>query len=214
VKALALLAALLTASAAAAQPVATLPRADVQAAIGWQNLRSDDSTLSRNDWINALAVADVAGGWYWTEHWRTQIDGSLGSTARHTRLIDRSDDKRSAFQTIATDVQPATFAISQQYQFFHNAVFHPHVGAGLLVRHEHLHDDFSPVARFDPATGQTVVLEEGHTGDRSRVDVAALADVGFKAYLSQRAFFTTDARVTIRRGVDGILFRFGFGVDF
>lgn len=214
-KTLATLALLLTASAAAAQPPAdpALPRADVQAAIGWQNLRVDTG-LSNNNWINAVALFDASAGWYWTEHLRTQVDAGIGTTARATRFVDRSVGTRTAFQTIDTQVRPATFAISQQYQFFHNAVFHPHVGAGLLVRSERVHEAFSPVTRFDPGAGQSIVVEAGHIADRSRTNVAALVDAGFKAYISRRAFFVTDARFMFRDRVDGVLFRFGFGLDF
>ena len=156
----------------------------------------------------------ASAGWYWTEHLRTQVDAGIGTTARATRFVDRSEGTRTAFQTIDTQVRPATFAISQQYQFFHNAVFHPHVGAGLLVRSERVHEAFSPVTRFDPGAGQSIVVEAGHIADRSRTNVAALVDAGFKAYISRRAFFVTDARFMFRDRVDGVLFRFGFGLDF
>ena len=215
-KALAPIALLLTtASAAAAQPsaVAALPRADVQAAIGWQNLRAD-RTASFNNWINSIAFVDAGAGWYWTEHLRTQIDAGLGSSGRSTRFVDRSRESRSRFQEVDTDVRPRTFAVGQQYQFFHNALFHPHVGAGVLVRSEHVRDTFSPLTDVDPATGRTVIVEPGRTETRSRTRVVAFADAGFKAYVSRRAFFVSDARFAIRSRVDGVLLRFGFGVDF
>jgi hypothetical protein len=216
VKALATIATLLlTATAVAAQAPfePTLPQADAQAAIGWQNLRADP-TLSRNNWINSIFYADAAAGWYWNEHLRTQIDGGFGSTGRSTRISQIGSGTRPLYRIVNTEATPATLAISQQYQFFHNALFHPHVGAGVLVRSERLRDEYSPVTDFDPATGRTIVVEPGHAEERTRTTVAALADVGFKAYMNERAFFVTDARVTIRRGIDGVLLRFGFGLDF
>ena len=213
--ALATLALLLTASTAAAQPPAdpALPRADVQASIGWQNLRADQ-TVTFNNWINSIALMDGAAGWYWTEHLRTQIDVGVGSSGRSTRFVDRSTGSRSRFQEIQTDVRPTTFAVGQQYQFFHNALFHPHVGAGVLVRSEHVRDTFSPLTDFDPATGKSVIVEPGRTETHSRTRINAYTDVGFKAYLSPRAFFVSDARFAIRSRIDGVLLRFGFGVDF
>ena len=205
---------LLAASTASAQTSAepALPHADVQAAVGWQNLRSEPSE-TRNDWINSIALADAAVGWYWTEHLRTQIDAGMGTAGRAYRIVQVSTGTPN-YRSIETEIRPTTFGVSQQYQFFHNAVFHPHVGAGLLVRSERLRETFSPLATFNPATGQSVLVDPGHTELRSRTRVAALADVGFKAYVSQRAFFATDARFAIRRNVDGVLFRFGFGIDF
>jgi hypothetical protein len=216
VKALATISALLlTASTGAAQPVdeTALPRADVQAAVGWQNLRSEP-TLSRDNWINSIAFVDTAVGWYWTEHLRTQIDVGFGSTGQSYRTRNFPSGTRPLYQFVQTDVTPATFAVSQQYQFFHNAMFHPHVGAGVLVRSERLRNEYSPLTDFDPATAGTIVVEPGHTEQRTSTSVTALADVGFKAYISERAFFASDARFAIRKGVDGVLFRFGFGVDF
>ena len=181
--------------------------------MGWQNLRSEPSE-TRNDWINSIALADAAAGWYWTEHLRTQIDAGIGTAGRAYRIVEVPSGTRANYRSIQTEVRPLTFAVSQQYQFFHNAVFHPHLGAGVLIRTERRREQYSPLADFNPVTGQSVVIEPAHTALRSRTDVAALADVGFKAYLSQRAFFATDARFTIRRNVDGFLLRFGFGIDF
>lgn len=211
VKALATISALLlAASAASAQPAIqpALPRADVQAAVGWQNLRSDPAGTS-NNWVNSIAFADAAAGWYWTEHLRTQVDVGIGSTGKTYRTVEISSGSRPVYRFVRTDVRPATFAISQQYQFFHNAIFHPHVGGGVLVRSERLHDDYVDYDFVTPGTP-----DPGHTEDRTRTRVAALADVGFKAYMSERAFFSSDARFTIRKSVDGVLFRFGFGIDF
>ena len=207
---------LFSASAVAAQPAAepALPRVDVQAAIGWQNLRNREADLSRNNWMNSIVFGDAAVGWYWTEHLRMQIDIGAGSTGHRNRVVDRSAGPRAAYQLVETEVSPATFAVSQQYQFFHNALFHPHVGAGLLVRREHVEERYSPVTVFDPITRQSTMLEPPRIEAETRTDAAALADVGFKLYLSQRAFFSSDVRFTFRRGVDGVLLRFGFGADF
>ena len=202
-------------SAAAAQsaPSVALPRADVQAAIGWQNLRGEP-TVSGNNWINSVWFGDAAAGWYWTEHLRTQVDAGIGSAGRIYRIVDAPSGRQPNYQSINTEIRPATFAVSQQYQFFHNAVFHPHVGAGVIVQSETIRDDFSPLLDFNPATGQSTVVQPRHIEQRSRTRAAALADVGFKAYLSQRAFFVSDARFTIRGRVEGVLLRFGFGIDF
>jgi hypothetical protein len=215
VKALATIALLLTASAAAAQPPTDLPlpRADVQAAVGWQNLRGE-STLTSNNWMNSIATFDAAAGWYWTEHLRTQVDAGFGSTGRQYRAEQVLDDRTPAYALIDTRVTPNTFAVSQQYQFFHNAVFHPHIGAGLLVRREHVVQQTAPVSVFDPVTRQSTIVQPARLEERDRTQVRPFTDVGFKAYLTERAFFVTDTRLTIGRRVDGVLFRFGFGVDF
>ena len=45
-------------------------------------------------------------------------------------------------------------------------------------------------------------------------EVRPFVATGFKAYMTQRAFFRSDVRVGVRDGVDEVLLRFGFGVDF
>jgi hypothetical protein len=206
---------LLAASTVGAQPAAAPPlsRADVQAAVGWQNLRGEP-TLTSNNWMNAIATFDAAAGWYWTEHLRTQVDAGFGSTGRQYRAEQVLDERTPAYALTDTQVTPGTFAVSQQYQFFHNAVFHPHVGAGVLIRREHIVERTDAVTVFDPVTRQSTVVQPAQLDERDRSQVRPFTDLGFKAYYTERAFFVTDARLTLGRRIDGVLFRFGFGVDF
>jgi hypothetical protein len=46
------------------------------------------------------------------------------------------------------------------------------------------------------------------------VRIVPFAATGFKAYLAQRAFFRSDLRFAFRDGLEDVLLRFGFGVDF
>ena len=51
-------------------------------------------------------------------------------------------------------------------------------------------------------------------GPRTDIFVSLFVSAGFTAYLTQRGFFRSDLKVTLRDGVDEVLLRFGFGVDF
>lgn len=189
-----------------AQSATPLGRGDLQAAVGWQNLRTEPTSYG-DRWMNGIALVDGAAGWYWTDHLRTQLDAGIGTEGRYYGTTQVGGALPGAFDTVETLVRPVTFAVSQQYQFFRNAYFHPHLGAGLLVRRERV------VERHQLYSPYEANRIQGYTTDFTRTRTAAVLDAGFKAYWSQRGFFVTDARLTLRSGIEGLLLRFGFGVD-
>ncbi len=106
-------------------------------------------------------------------------------------------------------------AVAQHYQFFRNQWFHPHVGAGVDIARETTTEEYNPVIVFDSVTRVSREITPARTeGLDHRTIARPFAEAGFKAYMTRRAFFTGDTRVMVRRGVDEVLFRFGFGVDF
>ncbi len=212
-------AASLTISAtAAAQPLpvapVALPRFDLHGAVGWQNLHKEDELSEYNDWLNDIFYAGAGSGWYWTEHLKTQVD--LGAGTRGERY---SYEQISANGQIVGPyrlrVRQTSVAIGQQYQFFRNQWFHPHAGLGLEIARETSDREYQPTFGLDPVTRTTrQIAPARHEGPDHDVIARPFAEVGFKGYLSRRAFFTSDMRVMFRGGVDQVLFRFGFGVDF
>src|SRR3954452_19354890 len=107
-----------TAPPATAQESA-VPRADVQGTVDWQNLKGGPSESS-NDWINGIAAADAAFGWYWTDHLRSQVDVSAGTTGSQYR-VEGLNNSFERFTSVERLVRPSSVGISQQYQFFRNA---------------------------------------------------------------------------------------------
>jgi hypothetical protein len=207
----ALILVLCCAAPASGQTVLT-PRADLQSGIGWQNLSGQPTPGGA--WMHGIVLADGAAGWYWTEHLRTQIDAGIGSHGRQVRTVPRTSTDRQAFDIVISRVQPVSFTVTQQYQFFHNAWFHPHLGAGIQVRRDRFEEQHEATVAFDEDRQQWVQLQPAFTDRFTRTRVAAAIDGGFKAYLSRRAFFVGDARFTVRRTLDGVLFRAGLGIDF
>src|SRR5689334_21438626 len=124
---------LLSVGGAAAQTgdvVPPLSRGDVHAIIGWQNLRQergDDALDSYNNWANGIFYGGAGAGWYWTDHLKTQVDLGTGSRARHYFYRTRVIDGQVAGETGDLTIQQRSVALSQQYQFFRNQWFHPHV---------------------------------------------------------------------------------------
>lgn len=216
------LAVCLAASGAAAQEPApvltTVPahfaRWDVGGHIAWVGERRPaDETRPWNRWLD-VASGGVSAGYYWTPHIKTELDISASN-----------EDEDYTFTTIAIPGQTAPFFVERHHQtrfttasaglvgqFFENAWFHPFVNAGLeLVRErEHIETVPPPVPPRGPAVTAVPALET-----RVRYMGRPYAGTGFKAYLSERAFFRTDIRTTWSGdGLSSLGWRGGFGVDF
>lgn len=209
---------LVSATAGAQAPAPAAPRADFHAVIGWQNLRQDrrsDTFDTHNNWANGIFYGGAGAGWYWTEHAKTQVDfggGTLGRSYRYRQLTINGVQSGGGSRVA---VRQQKVAVSQQYQFFRNQWFHPHVGAGLDLARETRREEFDPIFAFDPVARTSRQVSPARTeGPSHKTIVRPFGEVGFKAYMTRRAFFTGDTRVMFRGGIDEVLFRIGFGVDF
>jgi hypothetical protein len=56
---------------------------------------------------------------------------------------------RTTYYTVESRFSRRTLGISQQYQFFHNVWFHPHVAAGLNFTWERQTDEPGPIYFYD-----------------------------------------------------------------
>jgi outer membrane protein W len=192
----------------AQDPPAPVSRADVSATIGWLNAKQSEVDTYRggNDWYNRSVYGGVGLGWYWTDHWRTDIESGVSSSADlwayTTRVIDGRGVSVSTNYTFSTK----RLAIGQQYQFYRNTWVHPFLGAGLDLTWER-------TSRNDEVVWPLPSRTATHP-TRTELLVRPFAIVGLKTYLSQRAFVRTDLRCAFDRGIDEALLRFGFGVDF
>jgi hypothetical protein len=193
-----------------------LVRGDVAGTLGTQvvNTGGDDRFLS-NGRLEGGFYGDVSAGWYWTEHVRTQID--FGGRRKGRSYVP--------YQVTIGDVQTyratdRTFSrravgVGQQYQFLHNAWFHPYLGAGANLTWERSQLHAAAGYAYDPVTRLSRVVSPERT-DPPRTDffVNPFVESGFKAYMTPRTFFRGDLRVAFRHGVDDVVTRFGFGFDF
>jgi hypothetical protein len=223
VKALHFLARLLLAAAAASActPAATaqslaLPRGDVSATIAWLAVNTESPAPYRgdDDWNSSL-FGGAGAGWHWTEHHKTEIDFGAGTESRAYYVQRTTVDGRQTYISTESTRQRRTLGISQQYQFFRNAWFHPHVAAGANISWERISDYFHPIFVYDDANRTGRLVESSRVlGPRTELRVRPFAAAGFKAYLSRRGFFRSDLRLAFRDGVDDVLLRVGFGVDF
>ena len=217
---LAVSATLLVSGTAAAQVATTAgqPRADFHAVIGWQNLRQDrgsDSFDTFNNWSNGIFYGGAGAGWYWSDHAKTQVDFGAGTLGRHYRYRPLTINGVQTGGSSRVGVRQSSVAVSQQYQFFRNQWFHPRVAAGLDIARETRREEFQPIFVFDQATRTSRQVSPARIdGPSNKTIVRPFGELGFKAYMTRRAFFTSDVRLMFRSGIDEVLFRVGFGVDF
>jgi len=203
-----------------AQPVAApqpaRQRADIHVVAGWQNLhREQPEQPSYNDWINGIFYGGVGAGWYWTDNLKTQIDFGAGTKGRQYRYEQVTIGGNPGYQSSRVAVSQQSLAIGQQYQFFRNAWFHPHIGGGVDFARETTTTEFEATTVYDPVTRvYRQVLPRRTEGPDSRYVARPFVEAGFKAYMTRRSFFTADSRVKFRGEIDEVLFRVGFGVDF
>jgi hypothetical protein len=207
-----------TSLAQAAPETAPMTRADFHAVAGWQNLRQErgDAALSTyNNWASDIFYGGAGAGWYWNDHLKTQVDVGAGSRGQHYFYRTLRVAGLQTSESAQVTVQQQSLALSQQYQFFRNQWFHPHVGAGLDIARETKSAEYAPVSAYDPVTRTSRLIRDARSeGPITRAIVRPFGEIGFKTYMTRRAFFTGDARLMFRTGLDEMLFRVGFGVDF
>lgn len=199
-----------------AQPPSPLSRADVTATLGWFNAEKGDihDVRSYNDWYNRSLHAGFGAGWYWTDNLKTEVDFGATTKGRIYTSQRVLVDNRETYTNSQYFFSTRKIAVGQVYQFYRNQFFHPHLAAGVDVTWEKIREESDGIYVFDPVN--RVSRRETPPFTRRDTDVIArpYAAAGFKAYMSPRAFFRSDLRVTVRGGIDEVLLRFGFGVDF
>ena len=209
---------LLSAVAAVAQDAGSVSpdRGDVHVVLGWQNLHKAQGLQSvGGDWLNNIFYGGAGAGWYWNDNLKTQVDVGGGTRGRQYRYDPITVNGQTTVTSSRVSVRQQSLAIAQQYQFFRNEWFHPHVGAGLDVARETTVEDYDPIVIFDTSGRTSRQIAAARTeGPDHRMILRPFGEVGFKAYMTRRAFFTADTRLMFRHGIDEGLLRFGFGVDF
>lgn len=190
-------------------PVGALPRFDVGGTVGWFSQKAGDGTCCR--WYNDSLWMGVEGGYYWTEHLKTEV-GFAATTDGETYS---GGDQVPIGGTIYSQwsqarVRTRRFTAVQVYQFGHNAWVHPFVGVGVNVVREDRREEryLYALSPYTSGSGRTELLATSQTVLRGS------ALVGMKAYVSKRAYFRTDLLLGFRTGVDEVVLRCGFGVDF
>lgn len=204
----------LLAAGRAESQTSPVARADATGLLGWLNAAQPD--LGDYDtWYHRSLFAGGTAGWYWTDHLKTEVDAGISTEAERYAARTIVVGGRSNWLTSRYRFRTRRMGISQQFQAFRNAWFHPHAGAGLDLNWETVRQTDDPLFGYDGTTGQPRVIADARTlPARTDLHVRPFAAAGFKGYLTERAFFRSDVRIVFDSRVREVLFRFGVGTDF
>ena len=203
-------------------PPSPLARTDLTASIGsFSAKRAEASEFDQ--WTHSLFTS-VGGGYYWTDHLKTELGvASIGRAEVYGS--ESAGVPASPLSSMYLEHAYQGFAVSvgQSYQFGRNAQFHPFLAAGVDIerqRHE-IERPAQSVAIYSrsPLNPQAVDVTgripiPALTRTETAVMLSPYASAGFKAYFTERGFFRTDLKVGARSGIDRVIWRAGFGVDF
>jgi hypothetical protein len=208
--------------AALCQSSSPLARTDITASVGSFSAKRDEAA-PYNRWTHSL-FGGVGGGYYWSDHLKTEIEVASGGRAE-AYGTEPAGMFESPLSSIFFEHTYRSVAVSvgQVYQFGRNALFHPFAAAGVDIERQHHQTDRPaqsiPVYTRHPLNPQTVQVTSqitipALTRSETAVRVAPYTAAGFKAYFTERAFFRTDLKVSVRSGIDRVVWRAGFGADF
>src|SRR4029079_14107727 len=109
----------------------------------------EQPTTHYNDWLNAIFYGGDGAGWYWNDHLKTQVDIGAGTKADQYRFEELVINGVPTGLSSRVSVRQSSVAVGQQYQFFRNQWFHPHLGAGVDLARETSTEEYQPVFVFD-----------------------------------------------------------------
>ena len=203
-------------------PSSPLVRADLSAFMGSFGAKRAEAP-EYNRWTHSL-FASAGGGYYWTDHLKTEI-GVAAARRAEVYASESAGIPASPFSSIFLEhaYRGVAVSVGQSYQFGRNALFHPFVAAGVdveRVRHEIDRPAQSLViygrSPFNPQVVDVVdrVAIPALTRTETAVTVSPYVATGFKAYFTERGFFRSDLKIGARDGIDRVIWRAGFGIDF
>lgn len=215
-KALAVLACVLAPALVHAQPaIQRLPRNDATLSIGW--FAAEYLRLDRYDRWHGTLFAGLAGGHYWTDHLKTEVEAAWLSRVNAESYENLFLNGAPTYAESRYRIQHVKLSIGQSYQFGRNAWVHPFVGAGVDVDRIHIVEDRPAQFRsiYVPAdrTSRTIQIP-ARSESKTTVRAHPFVKTGLKMYASEGGFFTTELRLGLKSGVDQVLWKIGVGVDF
>jgi hypothetical protein len=190
-------------------PRPPLVRADLAASAGLftADRETANDCCSSSSWSAGL-FRGAGGGFYWTDHLKTEAEVALpGQTQAYSYFSERISGNQFRYTQERHSYSDRRLSLAQVYQFGRNATFHPFVLGGVDIDRER-----ETVERYvSTSSGPTNETETSATTTRAR----PFAGVGFKAYMSERAFFRGEVRLAGKNGrADQLVWKAGFGIDF
>ncbi len=180
--------------------------------VGWFHARTDVPYTNR--WYNRSLWAGVEAGWYWTEHLKTEVGTAVTTEGRTFFSGERQVivDGQSYYEWGDVRERTRRATVRQVYQFGHNAMVHPFLGAGFdVVSIERRYLRYRYPTSPGSVYGAPVIAPDIESR-RTMFEPAIVG--GVKAYFNRAIFFRTDFAAGGRQGVVNLAARFGIGADF
>lgn len=189
------------------------PRADASATVGWLHSNVSDISDRFDGWDNRRAVLNGQAGFYWTEHWKTEVAAERSNAQeRWNNSSVQLPGGVMAFRASEHLIQDTRVSVGQFYQFGHNAWTHALLGAGLSVTRRHTVTNIQPLIRYDRPTPVTV--DPGYTSASNSTRVNLFATAAMKGYVAPRVFVRADLQADFNLDLQAVVMRIGVGVDF
>lgn len=190
-------------------PLTPLVRADLAASAGLftADRKTIEACCSSSSWSAGL-FKGAGAGLYWTDHLKTEAEVAFpGQTQSYNYFSERIAANQYRYTQEKHSYSDRRVSLAQVYQFGRNATFHPFVLGGVDVDRER-----ETVERYvSTPAGRIDEIRSDATTTRAR----PFAGVGFKAYMSERAFFRGEIRVAGKNGrADQLVWKAGVGIDF
>jgi hypothetical protein len=196
-----------------AQQAQLSPQGDGWGSIGWVFDREPDGDAYRTSGNRRVGVG-IGAGWYWAPQLKLEVDTNTPSRAVFSTFEQLISGNQSTTTYGHVIYDRWGVGAVQSYEFLPNAWFTPYAGVGFDVLRETERHTIESIFIADTSRQSTRVINEHDAESGRRILVRPLAAIGFKGYMTRRAFFRADGRVAFRNGVDEVRFRLGFGVDF
>jgi hypothetical protein len=169
--------------------------------------RSDAGTDCCSSW-SASFFRSLSGGYYWTDNLKTELEyGWPGPTEGYGYSNQQLGNR--TFATVADErtYSGTKLSVAQAYQFGHNVPFHPYAFAGVDVDRERVDLE----RRIFSSNG---LFESVETSRSSQLRARGFTGAGFKAYVSERAFFKGEMKLDIGDRLSQAIWKAGVGIDF
>jgi len=187
------------------------PSWDVTGHMAWLTVDNGPGSSSWNRWYDVASVGASVGRFF-GRHMKLEFDAATSASA--DVYVDRSvtlpTQPYPIYYAQRRELRMTTLSGGASYQFLDNRWFHPVVGVGLEAARETRTIDSDVIGAVPPAA---IPLDPPGTtvSWRNRPFTA----IGFKWFVSERAFVRSDVRTTFDSGgLAQLSWRTGFGVDF
>lgn len=202
----------MAAPASAQATSSPVSRADVAGTLGWFNAKQSVPDIGGygNDWYSRSLYVGGSAGWYWNDHLKTEVQAGASTEGElvGTEIVSVNGRPNTVYSTYR--FRTVNLAVGQQYQFFRNAWVHPFIGGGVDFSWEFT-EKYDELIQAFPAIGPVRVNQP----ERHEFHTRPFATFGLKAYITQRGFFRSDMKLAANSdGLDEVILRFGFGIDF